>query len=374
MSNQRLTKLRKQPDATWALFQRRLIQLPDPFANVFPEEVWTFIQRKAESLSTNAGYVTTTLLTTTAYVAGMTTTLISGAQEMPLNLFTVFVGPPTTGKSQAIKECAVNPMTAVTMENDSSNSVINKCTSSGLVKTIATNQKGYLLSPEIYDVLFKLLKSDEENATGDVQVLCQLFSGEATSYTYATENVRQIAQNTPFCVLGSTQVPFAARLVTLLDQGHGLLDRFLVTFPKCLRPTPLQTNQALEYLQQRPIRSCNDIFIEIARLHSTRTTYTLDREAREIVDLLNEEFIAEVNDAITEGRTPPKTKKVDIILRIAVSIHIFTHVTTELLNERQPGMPDGDVGKETLHRAINYVKWAESQKEIFVEVINASQY
>ena len=286
----------------------------------------------------------------------------------------VFVGPPTTGKSQAIKECAVNPMTAVTMENDSSNSVINKCTSSGLVKTIATNQKGYLLSPEIYDVLFKLLKSDEENATGDVQVLCQLFSGEATSYTYATENVRQIVQNTPFCVLGSTQVPFAARLVTLLDQGHGLLDRFLVTFPKCLRPTPLQTNQALEYLQQRPIRSCNDIFIEIARLHSTRTTYTLDREAREIVDLLNEEFIAEVNDAITEGRTPPKTKKVDIILRIAVSIHIFTHVTTELLNERQPGMPDGDVGKETLHRAINYVKWAESQKEIFVEVINASQY
>ena len=67
MSNQRLTKLRKQPDATWSLLQRRLIQLPDPFANLFPEEVWTFIQRKAESLSTNAGYVTTTLLTTTAY-------------------------------------------------------------------------------------------------------------------------------------------------------------------------------------------------------------------------------------------------------------------------------------------------------------------
>ena len=106
---------------------------------------------------------------------------------------------------------------------------------------LSTNQKGYLLSPEIYDVLFKLLKSDEEKATGDVQVLCQLFSGEATSYTYTTENVSKIAQNTPFCVLGSTQVPFAARLVTLLAQGHGLLDRFLVTFPKCLRPTPLQT-------------------------------------------------------------------------------------------------------------------------------------
>ena len=133
-------------------------------------------------------------------------------------LYSVFVGPPTTGKSQALKECAVSPMSAVAREQDSSSSVINKCTSSGLVKTIAANEKGYLLSAEIYDVLFNLLKSDEENATGDVQVLSQLFSGEQTSYRYATESSREIAENTPFCILGSTQVPFAARLFTVLDQ------------------------------------------------------------------------------------------------------------------------------------------------------------
>ena len=89
---------------------------------------------------------------------------------MSLNLYSIFIGPPTTGKSQALKECAASPMSAVTREQDLSSYIINNCTSSGLIKAIAQNKKGYLLSAEIYNVLFKLLKSDEENATGDVQV------------------------------------------------------------------------------------------------------------------------------------------------------------------------------------------------------------
>ena len=298
----------------------------------------------------------------------MQTTLVNGSQEMPLNLYSVFVGPPTTGKSQALKECAVSPMSAVAREHDSSSSVINKCTSSGLVKTIAASEKGYLLSAEIYDVLFKLLKSDEENATGDVQVLCQLFSGEQTSYRYATESSREIAENTPFCILGSTQVPFAARLFTVLDQGHGLLDRFLITFPKCLRPKPQETEQAIEYLKNLPLASCDDIFVEIARLHSSRATYSLNEEARHLLNIINEEFITEVNAAISEGRNPPKTKKVDIVLRVAVSLHVLNAVTDQLLQGQEPQMPGEEIERSTLEKAISYVSWAESQKEIFVEV------
>lgn len=99
MSNPRLAKLRKQPDSTWALLQKRLISLPDPFQTLFPDDVWSFIQKKAASLSTNAGYVATCLLTTTSFVGGLGATLTNGSQEMPLNLYSIFVGPPTTGKS-----------------------------------------------------------------------------------------------------------------------------------------------------------------------------------------------------------------------------------------------------------------------------------
>ena len=61
-------------------------------------------------------------------------------------------------------------MTAVVTDTDSS-PLIQKCMSSRLIKTIADNKKGFFLSSEIHNVLFKLLKSEKENATGDVQVL-----------------------------------------------------------------------------------------------------------------------------------------------------------------------------------------------------------
>jgi len=121
-------------------------------------------------------------------------------------------------------------------------------------------------------------------------------------------------------------------LVTLMDQGHGLIDRFLISFPKCLRPSPQETNHAVETLKEGALSSCEDIFIEIAQLHTSRTSYTLTQEANDTVNRLNEEFIAEVNEAIIDGRTPPRTKKVDIILRIAASLHIFNHVASQLLD------------------------------------------
>lgn len=168
-----------------------------------------------------------------------------------------------------------------------------------------------------------------------------MFSGEEASYCYATERVREIRSNTPFCILGATQAPFAARLVTILDQGHGLLDRFLITFPNCLQPTPQETDQAVEALKQSPLSSFEDIFVEIARLHASHASYTLSSEAHCILNTLNEEFIADVNEAITEGRIPPKTKKIDIILDlwVAASLHIFNHITTQLLQQTQPTMP-----------------------------------
>lgn len=144
MSNVRLAKLRKQPDSTWALLQKRLISIPEPFEKLFPASVWNLIHIKSNALSTNAGYVSTSLITTTAFLAGTGSILRIGPQEMPLNIYSIFVGLPTTGKSQAIKECAITPTAAVARENDASGCVIQKCTSSGLVKTVAEQEKGFL--------------------------------------------------------------------------------------------------------------------------------------------------------------------------------------------------------------------------------------
>ena len=156
------------------------------------------------------------LLTTTAFVSVMNNSVIalSAEHEMPLNLYTIVVGPPTTGKSQSMRVCSVEPLIAVREVS----------TSSGLVKYIAEQRKAFLGSSENYNVLNKLLKSDKDNGTGDVQLSCCLFSGDRSSFRYAKESTRQISPNLPFSIVGSTPVPFAVHLICCMDQGHGLLD------------------------------------------------------------------------------------------------------------------------------------------------------
>ena len=186
----KLAKVARQHEKTWAQLNRRLMSIPFNYDVLFPEAVAKFVQNKAESLSSCPGYLVPCLLASTAFVIAGNNVIQTRSHEMPANLYIVFVGPPTTGKSPALKEGALDPMLNLKLERDLPNFIIEKCTSSALVKSVAATRQGFIISPEIYEVLNKLLKSDEEHATGDAQVLCQLFSGERTSYRFATENVR----------------------------------------------------------------------------------------------------------------------------------------------------------------------------------------
>ena len=149
----------------------------------------------------------------------------------------------TTGKSSAIQQAAQDHLEKLELTA----SIISKTTSSGLVKLLANNKKGIILSPKVSDILNKLLKSDEDNATGDVQLLCKLFSGERCSYNYSTEDRRVIAPNTPFCILGSTQLVNAAKLIAKMDQGHGLIHQILIATPLAYRPTLTEMETAKDF-------------------------------------------------------------------------------------------------------------------------------
>ena len=71
-----------------------------------------------------------------------------------------------------------------------------------------------IISTEVFDLLWKLIKSDNDSATGDVSLLCSVFSGEEVTMSFATECDRQIPANMPFSILGATQTPavFATKL------------------------------------------------------------------------------------------------------------------------------------------------------------------
>ena len=133
-----------------------------------------------------------------------------------------------------MKECAKEPLIAVHDDNNLGDFLLKRCTTSALLKCMSEQKRGIVVLPEVYDVLSKMMKNKEEDRSGEVQMVCELLSGEQLSYKYATGKTRNIGENVPFAIVGCTQVPFAALLICRMDQGHSLLGREKKKSKKCL--------------------------------------------------------------------------------------------------------------------------------------------
>lgn len=86
MACSKMSKITKQHEKTWSLLHKRLMEMEFNFQELFNDNVWEFLQKKAASLSTSVGYLVPCILTSTAFVAS-TGSLISHKQhEIPFNL------------------------------------------------------------------------------------------------------------------------------------------------------------------------------------------------------------------------------------------------------------------------------------------------
>ena len=211
------------------------------------------------------------------------------------------------------------------------------------------------------------MKSDEDNATGDVQLLCKLFSGERCSYHYSTEDTRLIPPNTAFTILGSTQLLNAAKLIAKMDHGHGLIDRILFATPLALRPTLSEMEAAKDYLSTEVISDFEELFLTINNI-ANNTVYTFEDDAIAIVRENLDMFVAEVNEAIQDGTVPPKSKTPELIPRLATALHVFNHVIAELLAGVPSTEPPTKISKSTLENASVFVNHLETQKGILCQV------
>ena len=170
-------------------------------------------------------------------------------------------------------------------------------------------------------------------------------------------------------IIGCTQVPFAARLICRIDQGHGLLDRFLFWFPICLRPSPDETEAAKSVLNGIPVKSFTDVFLEMYSLHLGKKDYSFTQAARKVIQSIETEFITELNEAITQGIPSPKSKRANLVKRMAVSLHVLTHIVSDLVEGRKPRSPSKEVTLDTVKKCLLLLEYCESQKQIVIEVI-----
>lgn len=95
-----LSKLNKQNEQTWVNLQKRLNEVQFDYKKLFPNsDVHNFVKNKAVSVGSCEGYFIPSLLTTTAYLLASSQARVQTlTHNQPLNIFTIFVGYPGTGK------------------------------------------------------------------------------------------------------------------------------------------------------------------------------------------------------------------------------------------------------------------------------------
>ena len=159
-------KIVRQSEGTWALFHERVSSMQFDYSELFTDEVYSFLDNMAKSIGSSIGYLLPSVLTSTAFALGSHgAQLMLGTHIQPINRLTIFIGHPGTGKSPAIEKI-INPLRENT--EIGKEILISKSTSSGLVRLLAKHGRAFVCSPEIYEFLIKLLKIDDETASGDI--------------------------------------------------------------------------------------------------------------------------------------------------------------------------------------------------------------
>ena len=127
-----------------------------------------------------------------------------------------------------------------------------------------------------------------------------------------------------------------------MDQGHGLLDRFLVAIPLALRPTPEQLDDAQRRLDEMAFNDFQPLFDAIFVAHTNIIrVYKLDDQCVTIHRNLLRDFAAEVNEEILHGNMPPKSKKTEIITQSGrLPVSVIAHFICQKLH---PDIPNTEV-------------------------------
>lgn len=99
------------------------------------------------------------------------------------------------------------------------------------------------------------------------------------------------------------------------------------------------------------------------------TSFTFSEDSANYLQQIETEFITEIDEAISDGTVPPKSKKVDMIARVSLCLHVFCDITLQLLDSMDTlRSPDSQIPMAAVQGAVYFVNFCETQKEIFLQV------
>ena len=97
-----------------------------------------------------------------------------------------------------------------------------------------------------------------------------------------------------------------------MDQGHGLVDRILPATPLASRPTLTEIEAATDQLYNKVVSDFSELLENINGIDKN-VEFAFNHEGEELLREKMDQFVAEVNEAIRDGKVPPKRQRRQIL-------------------------------------------------------------
>ena len=83
-------------------------------------------------------------------------------------------------------------------------------------------------------------------------------------------------------------------------------------------------------------------------------------------NVMETNFIKDLNESMKQGLPPPKSKKGELVPKVAVSLHILERLF-QIVTGRRTVM-DQEISIDTFNKALYFIDIVEQQKEVFSTV------
>ena len=152
-----------------------------------------------------------------------------------------------------------------------------------------------------------------------------------------------------------------------MDHGHGLVDKILLATSPAFRPTLTEMEAATEQITTEVVSDFRELFLNINEIEDN-VEFTFEDQGNEFLRETMNQLVEELNEAIREGKVPPKSKTPELIPRLDCALHVFNHMMRELLAGVTTTQPPTAISKATLESAAFFVNHLESQKDVLCQV------
>ena len=295
----------------------------------------------------------------------------------PVNLFTIVLAPPGSGKSAALQAGIQGPVLAVE-DNCDMPILIEDATKNGLFLHLKeTGGLGILARDEVHVFMEDLLSLSRKKDL-DKDLLIKFFDNAPWTVNKGNTAKRERIPHTALSFFGLSQPDsFFDIYCKMAKMGNGLIDRILCCCPLPHRLTRGQVNEKVERLQQYTTQDLKNIYEYVYHKHQDAlqpVIYTLDKSALEFF-MEQEKQLVDAQNAIFSGGAVPEaakniSKAAKLVLRLSVVLHVFIDRMMQALGQKAQGTGDipNAIKLDTLQRAVILANWFLDSRQTLEKV------